>query len=358
MPLSAFPSNRGLRHEQDLIGLKIACLVWAPFSDRMDELAEAVGGHRKNFHLGYLPRYLAPMKYLYFFAVTQAYLFREKPAVVYAQNPPVFCPLACVPYCRITHSKLVVDHHNIWSVKVFGASRLAYPFRLLERLLGLFADINTVPHTVWKEGLQRLSFRRVMTVHDYVEANRFSRDQEARSRISSVGLIGIASGHQGYPLERVEAEALGAEAVDGLALVITGPPARLAPRIKALGELRNVKYLGYLPKDEYDRTKASCDFALNITDEPFTLNHVLFEYAAARLPTISTRREVIEAVFGDALVYVEESTASAVAEKLRFLCADRAVLNQYRERMSLKFSDLTESRRREIEYLKDLLNDK
>lgn len=322
----------------------------------MDELAEAVGGERKNIHLGYLPRYLAPLKYVFLFVLTQAYLFRERPTVVYAQNPPVFCPMACVPYCRITHSKLVVDHHNIWSVKVFGDSRLSYPFRLLERLLGVFADINTVPHIVWKVGLQRLSFRQVLTVHDFVEANPFTKNAELRSRISSAGVIGIASGHQGYRLERVEAEALAAEAVEGVTLVITGPPERLAPRIKALGALRNVKYLGYLPKDEYEKTKASCDFALNITDEPFTVNHVLFEYAAAFLPTISTRRDVIVAVFGDALIYVEESTASSVAEKLRALCGDPATLREYRARMGEKFSELTVLRKSEIEELNHQIN--
>jgi len=338
--------------------LKIACLVWAPFSDRMDELAKSVGGQRKNIHMGYLPKYLAPLKYLFFFALTQAYLLQERPRVVYAQNPPAFCPLACVFYCRLTGSKLVVDHHNIWSVKVFGGSRLSYPFRLLERLMGVFADVNTVPHAVWKAGLERLSFRRVMVVHDYVAANPFPRDSELRSRISSAPTIGIASGHQGYPEERVEAEALGAESVGGLALAITGPPQRLGPRIRALGPLRNVKYLGYLPKAEYEKTKASCDFALNITDEPFTLNHVLFEYAAASLPTISTRRDVIEAVFGDALLYVDQSSAASVADRLRALCSNPKVLEEYRMRMAHKFAELTEARAAEIRVLGAQLNDK
>lgn len=338
--------------------MKIVCLVWATFSDRMDELASAVGGKRKNIHLGYLPRYLAPLKYVLFFALTEAYLFRERPKVVYAQNPPVFCPMACVPYCRITRSKLVVDHHNIWSIKVFGHSRLSSPFRLLERILGVFADVNTVPHTVWKAGLERLSYRSVMTVHDFVEANRFGRNEELRKRISPSGLIGIASGHQGYPLERVEAEALAAEAVEGITLAITGPPQRLAPRIEALGQLHNVKYLGYLPKAEYEETKASCDFALNVTDEPYTLNHVLFEYAAASLPTISTRRDVIEAVFGDALLYIDRSDAASVSERIRELCRDQATLMKYRARMGKKFSELIDLRKSEILSLNKKLNDK
>jgi glycosyltransferase involved in cell wall biosynthesis len=331
--------------------LKISCLVWAPFSDRMDELATALDAERKNLSFGYLPRYLAPMKYLLFFVMTQVYLFRKRPDVVYAQNPPVFCPLACVPYCRITRKRLIVDHHNIWSVKVFGSSRLALPFRALERVLAVFADINTVPHDVWRDGLLALSAKRVVTVHDHVDPNPFERSQRVRDRVSPSGVIGIASGHQGYPLERVESEALAAESVTGVTLAMTGPPARLAPRLGKLGTLRNVRYLGYLPKEEYERLKASCDFAMNITDEPYTLNHVLFEYAAASLPTISTRREVIESVFGDALLYVDVSDVASVTEKIRTLVGNPAVLDDYRARISNRFTMLTSLRKAELALL-------
>lgn len=335
--------------------MKIACLAWAQFSDRMDELARALGGERKNMGLGYLPRYLAPFKYLLFFAMTQAYLFRRRPDIVYAQNPPVFCPVACIPYCRTKRKKLVVDHHNIWSVKVFGNSRLALPFRLVERLLALFADVNTVPHEVWRRALLSMSARSVITVHDYVDSNPRTRSQSMRDRVSSVGLIGIASGHQGHPLERVEVEALAAESVSGVTLAITGPPARLAQRIEKLGTLRNVRYLGYLPKEEYEVLKASCDFAMNITDESFTVNHVLFEYAASSLPTISTRKDVIEAVFGDSLLYVDVSNVQSAAKAVGTLAGDPIILERYRARISRRFSELSYIRNEELALLRHLI---
>jgi glycosyltransferase involved in cell wall biosynthesis len=314
----------------------------------MDELAKAIGGERKNIQLGYLPRYLAPFKYVIFFLMTQVYLLKERPRVVFAQNPPVFCPLACVPYCKLTNAKLVVDHHNVWSVKVFGQSRLSSQFRTLERLLALSADANTVPHSVWQHELLRLGAKRVLMVHDYVSLNESARSKDIREDISKMGLIGIASGHQGYPQERVEAEALAAESVEGVTLAITGPPQRLVPRIEKLGSLRNVRYLGYLPKVDYERLKASCDFALNISDEPFTLNHVLFEYAAASLPTISTRRDVIEDVFGDSLLYVDVSDAEPVAARLRELTGSPVLLQEYKSRIKLRFSELTELHKSEL----------
>lgn len=338
--------------------MKIVCLAWAPFSDRLDELARAVGGERKNIQMGYLPRYLAPLKYLLFFGLTQAYLFRERPDVVYAQNPPAFCPLACVPYSKLTGKKLVVDHHNIWSVKAFGATRLSSLFRLVEKLLALFADVNTVPHTLWKEGLEEMGARRVLTVHDYLEKNMFRRNDAVRHRVAQSSLIGIASGHQGYPLERIEVEAKSAEDIDGVTVAITGPPQRVGPRVEALGKLRNAKFLGYLPKAEYEELKASSDFGLNITDEPYTVNHVLFEYAAASLPTISTRRPEIEAVFGDSLVYVDRSDVASVSQRLKAFRDDPTFLSECRMRMEAKFSELTLRHEAELVFLKSLITSK
>ncbi len=324
----------------------------------MDELSRAVGGERKNFSLGYLPRYLAPFKYLLFFAATQVYLFSTRPDVVYAQNPPVFCPLACVPYCSLSRKKLIVDHHNVWSVKSFGGSFLSSAFMALERVAASTAFANTVPHSVWKERLSEMSGRRVTVVHDFLEKNPFRRDEAVRSVVASSGLVGIASGHQGLPLERVEVEAKAAEQSPGVTLAITGPPKRLAPRIQALGVLHNVKYLGYLPKEQYERLKASSDFGLNISDEPFTVNHILFEYAAASLPTISIRRDVIEAVFGDSLVYVDRCDATMVAERIRAFVESPALLAEWRERTAKHYGELAAMREVELSTLKDLISSK
>lgn len=333
----------------------ILAIVWARFSDRMDELAKDLGAERKNFDLGNVPKFLAPLKYFVYFWMTQVFLFSRRPAVVYCQNPPVFAPLACIPYCAVTGSRLTIDHHNVWSVKAFGTSALSGAFKALEHLAVRTAFLNTVPHDYWRAVISEELLGRVLTIHDCIEKNPFSRNEILRKRVASSGLIGIASGHQGIPLERVETEAMGVERVQGVTLAITGPPERLGPRLTRLGNLRRVKFLGYLPKAEYEELKASCDFGLNITDEPFTVNHTLFEYAAASLPIISTRSEVIEAVFGDSILYVEKSDAGAVDEKVTTFVQDSSSLVEYRERISRRFEELTISGEHERALLRSLL---
>jgi len=321
----------------------------------LDELAKDLGAERKNFNLGNVPKLLAPLKYLVYFWMTQICLFSRRPAVVYSQNPPVFAPLACIPYCAITGSRLVIDHHNVWSVKAFGTSALSGAFKALEHLAVRSAFLNTVPHDYWRAVISEAFSGRVLTIHDCVEKNPFSRNEILRRRVASSGLIGMAASLSFQ--ERVETEAMGVERVQGVTLAMTGPPERLGLRLTRLGNLRRVKFLGYLPEGEYEELKASCDFGLNITDEPFTVNHTLFEYAAASLPIISTRSEVIEAVFGDSILYVEKSDVGAVAEKVTTFAQDSPSLAEYRERISRRFEKLTVSGKKERALLRNLLID-
>jgi len=338
--------------------MRVVCLAWAQFSDRLDELALALGGSRRNFHAGYLPKYLAPLKYAAFFLATGVYLAMKRPDVVYAQNPPVFCPIACLPYSKLAGKPLLVDHHNIWSVKVFGRSAFTRLFSALERFVARSAFANTVPHVLWKRTLESMSGARVMAIHDYVPKNPFAPDEAVRMGLASSGLVGVASGHQGHPLERVEVEALAAEASTGVTIAVTGPPARLAPRMERLGSLKRVKYLGYLQKGEYERLKASCDFGLNINDEPYTVNHVLYEYAAASLAVISIRRPEIESVFGDSLLYVERSDVSSVSKAIAALSSQPGKLSEYRARMARKFGELSEFHAGELASLRRLITTK
>src|SRR6202030_4482794 len=96
----------------------------------------------------------------------------------------------------------------------------------------------------------------------------------------------------------LEAAAGAREKDAGVSLVISGPKEKLEGRISKLSLPSNVKYAGFLEREVYESLKASADFALNITDEPYTLSHVLFEFAASSLPVISSREQVVEELFG------------------------------------------------------------
>lgn len=300
----------------------------------------------------YGPRYFAPLRYLVLFLRTIFLLSTKRPDVVYAQNPPVFCPLASLFYCRMANARLVIDHHSIWSVKTLGNSLVSKAIGMLERFVSRAAHANTTPHAVWGRMLEEMGARNVGAIHDFVKKNRYARDDAVRERYSLDRIIAIAS-HGGHPLERIEEEAAAVALNGSVTLLITGPPEKLRHRI---GEKlpANVRYLGLLEREEYEKLKASVDFAVNVTDEPYTLSHVLFEYAASSIPVISSRQTVVEEVFGDSLLYVDSLRVQDVADRVFDFMKDD-IRSLYKERIVRKYAELEAESAIELRKLKGIV---
>jgi glycosyltransferase involved in cell wall biosynthesis len=333
--------------------MKVVVLLWGPFGHRADELAQVVGAARYNLTFLYGPRYFAPIRYVALALQTLVLLLQGRPDVVYAQNPPIFCPLTALLYCSATRKRLVVDHHSIWGVKTLGGA-VGRAIGFFEKVVARGAFASTVPHPVWGAQLRKMGAKTVLVVYDYVTKNPYQRDDQVRRKYAGDGALAIAS-HGGHPLERLESEVLAAGSVAGLTLVITGPEAKLRSRISSLPTKRNVVYLGMLPMEDYLRLKASCDFALNITDEPYTLSHVIFEYVASSLPVISSRQAVVEEVFGSSLLYVDDSSPNAVASKVSEMLETPSFLKAQREKVCAKFVELQVARRDEVSRLRSLI---
>ncbi len=312
-----------------------------------------MGAERVSITVLYGPRYFAPIRYVALFFKTLLILSQRKPDVVYAQNPPVFCPLTCMLYCRATGKKLVIDHHSVWKVKTLGRGPLSRIIGVLEGVVSRSAAGNTAPHVFWAEMLRSMGARNVLVVHDYVERNTNARDEKLRLSFTDRPLVAVCS-HGGHPLERIEAEASGVGQVGSVELLITGPKEKLERRLSAVALPENVRYLGFLPRQTYESLKASADMAINVTDEPFTLSHVLLEYAASSLPVISSREEVVRGFFGDALLYTDTTDSAEVAEKVRMML-DPAVRDEYRERVTRWYGELSLSHQAEVRSLRSLL---
>ena len=336
-------------------GMRILVILWGPFGHRADELAQAVGGTRRSITLFYGPRYLAPIRYLALFVRTLVMLFAESPDVIYAQNPPIFCPLACLLFCRLRGRRLLVDHHSIWKVKTIGGP-VGWVIGLFEGFVSRGAYANTAPHDVWARELKEMGARRVLVVHDHVEKNPCARGDAIRASYgASAGRYLAIASHGGHPLERIESEVAAAVAVPALSLVLTGPEEKLRARIASLSLPTNVKYLGMLPLRDYLALKASCDFALNVTDEPFTLSHVIFEYLASGIAVVSSKQKVVEDVFGNAILYVPGSAPEEVAATLKELLGSEEALARYRRRSVSKYLELESVRAEEVSRLRYII---
>jgi glycosyltransferase involved in cell wall biosynthesis len=136
--------------------------------------------------------------------------------------------------------------------------------------------------------------------------------------------------------------------------VISGPREKLERRFAGLSLPPNVRYAGFLEREIYESLKASADFAINITDEPYTLSHVLFEFVASSLPVISSKEVVVEELFGDSLLYAD-STVENVAEKVRRLCSE-PTRAEWAARVTVKQGELAAMHEEEVSALRRLVS--
>lgn len=326
--------------------MKVLCIVWGPFGFRMDELAELVNGKRISITLLYGSRYFAPIRYIALFIRTILLLFIERPDIIFAQNPPIFCPLTCLLYSKLTGKKIIVDHHSIWSVKTVQSGFVSKIIQLLERFVSISSDVNTVPHFFWASKLNEMHARRIIIIHDFVKRSKYDRDDKIRAKYCKSEILAIAP-HGGHPLERIENEIFAASRFNDLTLLVTGPEEKIKGRLAKIKLPSNVIYLGLLDRDEYERLKASCDFAICITDEPYTLSHVLFEFAACSLPIISSRQAVVEELFANSILYTEDSSTRSIAKSIEQFINDADMIKEYRKRIREKYDELMRMRENE-----------
>jgi glycosyltransferase involved in cell wall biosynthesis len=321
----------------------------------MDELGAELGGTKVFLTFLYGRTYLAPLRYTVLFLRTIIILGRERPDVVYAQNPSVFCPLSCLLFCRLWRKKLIIDHHAVWSIKTFSRGILSALLRKMEKFAVARAYANTVPHSLWARELKKMGAKNILIVYDYVAKSETYRSEELRKKYSNGRNIIALAPHGGHPLERIENEAqAAAEFVNSLELLFSGPPAKIEARIQKILDSRNVNYIGFVPKKEFEGVKASVDLGLCITDEPYTLSHSLLEFAACSVPTISSAQEAVRELFGESLLYTKSSSPEDIGAAIDSFLASPEIRQDYTQRIARKEDELFLRRRREIDELRNL----
>lgn len=227
-------------------------------------------------------------------------LVKTRPHVVIVQNPPIFAALSCLIYSWFYRVKIVVDHHSIWSIG--GAIKnpivraFLYP---VERFCVRNADLNTTYADDWEYELAKMGARNALTIYDFVD-EKWSKnaDFSVMKKFSKDNKI-VVMPCGGHILERPD---LLIEACKDLSatIVITGEKKYLQKhmmRAKKLGA-ENVAFTGFLPDPQYRALIASCDFAANITEQPYGIPHMLVEALASKRPIIIDRNPAVEKLLG------------------------------------------------------------
>jgi glycosyltransferase involved in cell wall biosynthesis len=250
--------------------------------------------------------YLAPIRYPVQAVQTLVTLFRERPRLVFVQNPPIFAPLFVWIYCALTGGRFIIDSHTdalhgpLW--------RWSWP---LHRFLSRRAVTTLVTNTHLRKrvigwGAHSLV---VMDVPSEFPAGSVYPLQHAFN-------IAVASSFSAdEPLAEVIAAA---QSLPDVGFYVTGDPARADyPLPTTLPP--NVHLTGFLSEEDYYGLMRSAQAVMVLTTVDHTMQRGACEAVWLGQPIITSHWPVLREAFHRGTLHVDNTAAGirAAVEAMR-----------------------------------------
>ncbi len=306
---------------------KMTFIAWVRYDRRPDLLAERFGTKPHYIVVGQQGKlWQAPLRYPIQAWKTWRLLRRERPDVVYVQNPPVFAVLVAYLYARLHGAQYVIDSHT---------------------------SAFIAPRWRWALGLTRALARRAlaMIVHNQSQA-RIVRQWGVRYVV-----IGFLAGHyppgSPYPLKDSGAGTNGqfsvavistfeldepldvvfdaARQMPDVSFYVTGDPRRATPELLAQ-KPANCHLTGFVPYDQYIGLLRQAGTIIDLTTRDHTLLMGGFEAVSLGTPLVTSDWPILREYFSQGTVHIPNSV-EGVREGVRYA-------QQHEETLRREMADL------------------
>ncbi|HSJ52429.1 MAG TPA: glycosyltransferase [Anaerolineae bacterium] len=307
---------------------KTSFIAWVRYDRRPDLLAERFGTRPHYIVVGRQGRlWQAPLRYPIQAWKTWRLLRRERPDVVYVQNPPIFAVMVAYLYARLHGAQYVIDSHT---------------------------SAFIAPRWRWALGLLRVFARRAlaMIVHNKSQAEMV-KDWGVRYVV-----IGFLAGDyppgSPYPLQAGEADGSGqyhvavistyeldepldvvfeaARQMPDVSFYVTGDSRRITPELLAQ-KPPNCHLTGFVPYDQYIGLLRQAGSIIDLTTRNHTLLMGGFEAVSLGTPLITSDWPILREYFSRGTVHVPNSV-EGVCHGVRYAQEHEETLRQ--EMVALK----------------------
>jgi glycosyltransferase involved in cell wall biosynthesis len=336
---------------------RILLVAWAPSSPTFVDLARLLNGRVVYLNVLFGKRWAAPLRYILLAVRTFGLLRRERPSAVFAQNPPIFCPLIVIATRRTMSFRLIVDHHAVWSVKSIRTPILSNLINGLERFVVRRADANITPNNNWTRQFQQMGARNAFTYHDFLGKRTTTSTKATPSlldRLPPHRFLVIAA-HGGHPEELLEEEVAAVRDLHDYVLVITGRRDKIGHRLAKLNLSGNVVYAGYLDQEDYEALKRAADVALSLSDEPNTVPHAIHEFLSYGVPTIILKDDLLRSIFNGSIVEAQDRRPESIRDALSHLCEDSRFRAEIRRNIDSNYEKRASIHQEELSRLKQAI---
>jgi glycosyltransferase involved in cell wall biosynthesis len=298
----------------------VSFIVWAPHSARATSLAERLNARLHLLHWKFRKKSYALFKYRPLAEQTKRILIEERPEIVFAQIPPIFCASTSLDYCRDTRSRLVVDVHTgafdtIWSVfrsKTIGVLQHSTLALVSNDNLAKMLNSKQIRSFVLEDPLPKITLK----------SKRQLKDGTNIAVISSFG--------SDEPLSELLKTA---DKMSNVNFHITGD-LKFARREYLKTKRENVVFTDFLDYDSYISLLNSVDAIIVLTRRENTLLSGGYEALALGKPLITSSTTVLLNYFSKGTVHVN-NTSNEIIKAIEKVTSDKVKLGKEMEELRL-----------------------
>lgn len=290
-------------------------LAWArPSHSRRSELmARRLGVPLRRIYVLKMKPWLAPARYPAQAVLTLNTLFRERPALVFVQNPPIFAPLIVWLYCALTGSRFIIDSHT---------DALHGPLWQWSWPLHAFLSRQALTTLVTNSHLQRVVQQWHAPAHVITDIPSELPAGIPYPVEHPFNVVMVSSWAPDEPLEAVIAAA---RHLPEIGIYITGDPVQGFKR-RPTDLPRNVHLTGFLSDEAYYGLLRSAQAVMALTTEDHTNQRGACEGVWLNKPILTSDWPVLRQTFHRGTVHVD-NTAEGIYAGLMQMRADHATLS-------------------------------
>ncbi len=273
---------------------KMIFIAWIRHNRRSQLLAQKF--QMKLFLIQTLKRsyFLAPLRYVLQTITTWATLLREKPDVVFVQNPPIFAALWVYLYAKLWRAEFVIDSHTgallapwwQWTLPLHAfLSRRAVTTVVTNQHLAGLVQAWQAPVFIIADIPTHFPLGQTVTMKkgfNVVVINTFSPDEPVAEILAAAALLPDVN------------------------FYITGDPIR-AKKSFLQSHPANVSFTGFIPDEEYFGLLRSVDAIMVLTKDNHTMQRGACEAVSLGKPIITSDWPVLREYFHQGTIYVDNS---------------------------------------------------
>lgn len=293
-----------------------------------------------------------PLRYPRVIVRTIATLLRERPAILFVQNPSMVLAALAVAVGVFAPLKVVVDRHTTFLLNYQGPDTLPVrAFRLLSWLTLRYADLTLVTN----EPLARLvreAGGRVLVLPDKVPLLQTEASSRYPVDTSVPSVMFVCSFASDEPIEEVISAARILAGNTPFHLYVTGRPRPSFEQIMKQAPPQ-VRFTGFISDHEYVSMLQQVDVVMVLTTSDCTMLCGCYEAVAAAKPLVTSDKDVLRNYFVGALF--TQPHAAAIADALSSAIAKRdelkEVIRELRPRLDRTWSEASLEVERSIQQL-------